>query len=174
MLFLVVFGGPLGNSELSSRPGVKVTQPIVEFIKLKEGYRSVAYQDAVGVWTIGYGHTGTAKSGMAITKQMGEKLLRNDLDRFERYVQKKAQRVLLWNEFGSLVSFCYNLGYRLKGDLLNGIRSGNSALVAYKINLYIYAGGRVLPGLVKRRNEEARIYTHGWDSILKRWHPCKN
>lgn len=148
-----------------------VQQPILDFIKSKEGYRSIAYKDAVGVWTIGYGHTGTARPGMRITKLEGESLLRKDARRFEIYVWKKANRPLKWHQFGALVSFTFNLGYVLKNDLLKGIQTGNDALVTYKMKLYIYAGGKVLRGLVTRRDEETQFY-NGLESIIKRYSVC--
>lgn len=162
-----------GRSFESAPIGIapQIEQPIVNFLKSKEGYRSLAYKDVVGVWTIGYGHTGTARAGMRITKAEGEALLRKDARRFEEYVWKKANRPLEWNKFGALVSFCYNLGYRLKGDLLLGIQTGNDALVTYKMNLYVYAGGRVYRGLVIRRKEETEFYNAS-ESIIKRYSVC--
>jgi len=180
--FILIFGFiilMLCSSDLKGRsnenvPTVlvpQVAQPILNFIKSKEGFRYNAYRDAVGVWTIGYGHTGTARIGMRITKDEGETLLRKDAKRFEEYVWKKATRVLEWYQYGALVSFTFNLGYRLQGDLLRGIRTGNDALVTYKMKLYIYAGGRVLRGLVIRRDEETQFY-NGSESIIKRFSGC--
>lgn len=144
---------------------------MVEFLKEKEGYRSLAYRDAVGVWTIGFGHTATARPGMKITPEQGEDLLRKDARRFEKYVFKTANRILKEHQFAALVSFTFNLGYRLKGDLLKGIRNGNDALVTYKMKLYKYAGGRVLRGLVIRREQETQFY-NGLESIIKRYSRC--
>lgn len=148
-----------------------IAQPIVNFIKSKEGYRPMAYKDAVGVWTIGYGHTGAVSPGMRITLDQGEEYLKKDARKFENYVFSKAQRPLEWFKFGALVSFTFNLGFRLKGDLLRGIQIGNDALVIYKMNLYIYAGGRVLKGLVTRRKEETEFYK-GSKIIIKRYSGC--
>jgi len=144
----------------------------LEFIKAKEGYRGVAYRDPVGIWTIGYGHIATAKAGMRITKIQGEQLLRKDVRRFEKYVWRKSNRILEKHQFAALVSFTYNLGYVLKNGLLRGIQTNNNALVTYKMNLYIYAGGRVLRGLVIRRKEESEIYI-GSKEIIRRYSKCK-
>lgn len=165
-------GYSYGNTQNGYAP--RVAQYGLNFIKEKEGYRSVAYQDAVNKWTIGYGHTATAKRGMKITPLEGEKLLRKDVRRFEVCVWKKANRILEEHQFAALVSFTYNLGCGvLKRGILKGIRNGNDALVAHKIKLYIYAGGRVLRGLVIRRKEEARFYM-GDAEIIKRYSKCKN
>lgn len=173
-LLYVVIGLTLFVQLSSAQSGLvqRIEQPIVNFIKAKEGFRSVAYKDPVGVMTIGYGHIKTAKPGMRITKSEAEKLLRKDAERFEKYVSRKAGRILPWYQFGALVSFSYNLGYRFKGEFLRGIQTGNHDLVTHKMSLYIYAGGRVLRGLVIRRKEEISIYKND-KTILKRYSGCK-
>lgn len=171
-LILVLFSFTSGRSLQDVRnEAPNIPQYMIEFLKEKEGYRSLAYRDAVGVWTIGYGHTATARPGMKITSQEGEDLLRKDARRFEKYVFKTAKRRLEEHQFAALVSFTFNLGFRLKGDLLKGIRTGNDALVTYKMKLYKYAGGRVLRGLVIRRREETEFY-NGSKSIIKRYSRC--
>lgn len=173
-LLLVMTGLALFVQHVPAQSGLvqRIEQPIVNFIKAKEGFRSLAYKDPVGIWTIGYGNIKDAKPGMRITKQEAEVLLRKDADRFERYVSRKAGRILPWYQFGALVSFSYNLGYRFTGAFLKGIQTGNHDLVTYKMGLYVYAGGRILKGLVIRRKEEISIYL-GQETILKRYSRCK-
>lgn len=165
ILFLIPFF-------LSAQIAPQIKDPIVEFIKEKEGLETKSYEDAVGVWTIGYGHTSNVNPNMVISEDRAEQLLRQDARRFEKYVYRKAERPLKWYQFGALVSFTFNLGYRLRGDLLRGIRTGDDALVTYKMKLYKYAGGRILRGLVIRRREEALFYV-GDKAIIRRFSRCK-
>ena len=130
---------------------------LVDFVKEKEGYRSKAYQDAVGVWTIGYGTTKGVKKGDEITMEMAEERLREELQDFLSHVKYFAnQNNYEWNknQVGALTSFCYNLG---KGALTQVTKGGTRSddEIAKKMRLYYNAGGRKLRGLEIRRNEEA-------------------
>ena len=87
----------------------------LDLIKSFEGWRAEAYRDAVGVWTIGYGHTAMAGAprpvaGMVITRAQGEQLLRTDLLVYEAAVNQALTVVVSQNQFDALVSFCYNVG----------------------------------------------------------------
>jgi lysozyme len=140
-----------------------VTSPVgIALIKHYEGLRLSAYRCPADAWTIGYGHTGGVRPGMRITERQATSFLRLDIRKFERYILRVIPRLLNWYEFDALVSFTYNLGYRLKGGLRDGIVSGDTDLVSKKIKLYNKARvkGRltVLRGLVRRRNDEANLY----------------
>src|SRR5690348_16684215 len=96
-----------------------LNQKSIDLIKGFEGLVLTAYKDAVGVLTIGYGHTSMAGApkvtpGMKITKQEAEDILRNDLKKYEGYVQELVKVNLSENQYGALVSFVYNVG---KGNL---------------------------------------------------------
>lgn len=144
---------------------VKTTAVGVGFIKYFEGLRTKAYLDAASVWTVGYGSTGmNVTSGMIITKYEAERLLIQDLVRFEKYIDRTIERFLKWHEFDALVSFTFNVGYRLKNELKFAVNTGNTAVATMKLKQYnkakvngIYV---VLPGLVKRRNAEAQLYSN--------------
>lgn len=89
----------------------RITDDVVDRIKQWEGLRLRAYRDAADVWTIGYGHTGSAASaGRVITQAQAESLLRQDLDQFERAVERIITVPLTDNQFGALVSFAFNVG----------------------------------------------------------------
>ena len=76
-----------------------------------EGLRLTAYQDSVGVWTIGYGHTGPeVHHGQCISKIEAEALLRSDLASAVRAVRKAVQVDLAQHQFDALVDFCFNTG----------------------------------------------------------------
>ena len=147
------------------------TQVGVDLIKNFEGFRSKAYLCPAQVWTIGYGSTRGVNEGMVITKYEAELLLIEDMRRFERHVNDRVYRLISWYEFDALVSFSFNLGYRIKGRLQRFINEGNTQSAMYVLKLYNKAriGGvlTVLPGLVKRRNAEAFLYTTGCESQLR-------
>lgn len=126
----------------------------ISLIKKYEGCRLVAYKDAVGVWTIGYGHTGGVTSSMKITQAEAETFLRKDLVRFEGYVNS-LNISLTQNEFDALVSFTYNCGF---GNLKKLVNGRNKTEIANAILKYNKAGGKVLAGLTKRRKEEQQLF----------------
>ena len=133
------------------------------FGKLKEfeGLRTEAYYDAAGVLTIGYGHTGhDVRPGDVISKYWAEHLLKADLYDTEKAVESlgvaKTQP-----QFDALVSFAFNLGfYKLKtSSLMKVIRNGGSMhAIRKEFKRWVYAGGKVQPGLVKRREWEAKRF----------------
>ena len=142
---------------------MKTSQKGIDFIKRHEALRLNAYLDAVGVWTIGYGHTKTAKKGMTITEAEAEKLLVDDLKYAENEINSH-NLPLKQHQFDALASFVFNVGVgafrtstllkRLKADV-------NHPDIINQLNRWIYGGGKVLSGLVKRRRQEADIYTKG-------------
>ena len=130
---------------------------LVDFVKEKEGFRNHAYQDSVGVWTIGYGSTKGIKKGDEITLEDAEVLLRKELQDFLDYViAYRDNSKYTWNsnQVAALTSFIFNLGKgRLKQVTQNGTRT--NGIISKKMRLYNKAGGQVLAGLVRRRNEES-------------------
>lgn len=125
-----------------------------------EGLRLEAYLCPAGVWTIGYGHTKGAKPGMTITRQRAEALLKEDLLTAENTVNRLYLK-LNQNQFDALVSFVFNVGSGnfLRSTLLKKIQANaNDPAIAAEFNKWNRGGGRVLPGLVKRRQQEAELY----------------
>jgi lysozyme len=139
------------------------TSPVgIALIQKFEGLRLKAYRCPANVWTIGYGNTKFAKPGKRITRDQARAYLKYDINRFEKYITRTIPRKLRWYENDALVSFCFNLGYRLKGRLKTAIITRNTALAVYKLRLYVKARVRgvlkELRGLVRRRNDEANLY----------------
>lgn len=137
----------------------------LELIKKYEGFRSNAYRDPVGIWTIGYGHTSAAgapvvTANMNISKEEGEKILRRDLAKFEDAVQRAVKVPLNSNQFSALVSFCYNVGEGAfkSSSVLKAVNARNFSEVPRRLSLWNKAGGKVLPGLVKRRAAEGALF----------------
>lgn len=139
----------------------------LEIIKAFEGLRQTAYRDAVGVWTIGWGHTGPdVRPGMAITRSKADKLLRQDLRRFEVGVQRLVRVPLTSNQFSALVSFSFNVGLGAfgKSTMLRLLNQRNYNGAAAQFDRWVKAGGRVLRGLVRRRRAERALFLAG-DSL---------
>lgn len=132
-------------------------------IRKYEGCRLEAYRCPAGVPTIGYGHTKGVKMGQKITMAQAEALLKGDLLPIEKWLE--AQNLgLRQNEFDALCSFAFNLGVNaLAGStLMKLIRQKASAEeIRPQFGRWVMAGGRKLSGLVKRREEEARMYVGG-------------
>lgn len=135
---------------------------LVAATKLFEGLRLRAYRDVAGVLTIGYGHTGKdVREGMAISEARAEELLKEDLAAAGKYVNRlyvcKTQ-----GQYDALTDFVYNLGSHslAKSTLLKRIRMGRPVEEIQKeFRRWVYAGGKVQRGLVRRRNWEALRYS---------------
>lgn len=139
------------------------------FLMLHEGVRLTAYRDAVGVLTIGAGHTSAAGPpfvfpGMTITSQEASEILAQDLRRFEREVLAATVGISLHqHEFDALVSLCYNIGPTKfqKSSVLRYLLARKKRDAAGAFSLWNKAKGRVLAGLTRRRREEARLFLTG-------------
>ncbi|MCC2110947.1 MAG: lysozyme [Hyphomicrobiales bacterium] len=137
----------------------------IDLIKRFEGLRLTAYLDAVGIRTIGYGHTSMAGSprvtaGMTITEPQAEAILLNDLKKYEKAVRHAVEVPLNDNQYAALVSFCYNVGpgnFR-KSSALRYLNQGHYDQVPRRLALWNKAGGRVLRGLVRRRKAEGELF----------------
>lgn len=136
---------------------MEISQKGIQLIEEFEGCELTAYYDSVGVLTIGYGHTNNTASareypvypGEHITYAQAQTILKADLTTYENAVKVK----LTQGEFDALVSFTYNLGIGtlMRSDLLSYLNQGNYQAAANCFTEYVYTGGRVLPGLVRRR-----------------------
>ena len=125
----------------------------LQLIESFEGLRLNSYQDSVGVWTIGYGHTMGVKPGQVITQAQAQAFLQQDLGVAEAAVNKLGL-TLTDNQFAALVSFTFNLG----AGNLNKLMSQGLAAAPDRILLFDHAGGKVLPGLTRRRQAERALY----------------
>jgi lysozyme len=134
-------------------------------IKEFEGLRTKAYRCPAGVWTIGYGHTSQAgppavKSGMTVTAKEAAAILAADAEKFAKSVSDVVKVALSDDQFSALVSFAYNVGignFR-SSSVLKAVKARDFDAVPRRLALWIKAGGRVLPGLIKRRAAEAALF----------------
>ena len=137
-------------------------------VKEFEGCYLEAYQDEVGVWTIGFGITSsdkaitgkTIKKGMKISKATAEKWLVESLNRIYLPKVMKYQDRYHFNssQIDALVSFAYNIG---SIDQLTGYGTRSIALIESRILLYNKAGGKTLNGLSRRRQAELKMFQGG-------------
>ena len=139
---------------------MKISAEGLALIKKFEGCELEAYQDAVGVWTIGYGHIKGVKEGMTITKQQAEEMLLEELVEYENYVLEAVNHQLDQCMLDALVSWTYNLGpSNLNAStMLKVLNAGDYDGVPEQIKRWNKAGGKVLTGLVRRREAEALLF----------------
>ena len=118
----------------------------------------------MGVLTIGYGHTGPdVKPGMTITQKQAEDLLAKDLAKFASTVTTSVKVPLNANQNGALISFTFNVGSGAfqTSTLLRRLNAGENPNTVAKEELprWNKGGGKVLPGLVRRREAEVKFFT---------------
>jgi lysozyme len=135
----------------------------LELIKKHEGLKLTAYKCPAGVWTIGYGHTRTAKSGLTIEQRTADELLKQDV-RFAEIAVTKELPSITQSKFDALVSFVFNVGAGAfhRSTLLKRIKANQEEhLIRHEFSRWDKAGGKVLAGLVRRRQDEANMYFGG-------------
>lgn len=145
---------------------MNIEETTIKLIQNFEGCRLQAYQDVVGVWTIGYGCTyyedgAPIKQGDIITQQRADELLINTLKPFADGINKLVTAKLTQNQFDSLVSLSYNIGRGnfAASTLLHLVnKNPNDSAITLQFQAWCHAGGKVIPGLLKRRTAEANNY----------------
>lgn len=140
---------------------VKTSALGVALIKQFEGLRTCAYLDAAGIWTIGYGHTGEeVRSGVRIDAAQADGLLHQDLRAAEEAVRALVTTPLAQASFDALVSFVFNVGANAfaGSTLLRKLNAGDAEGAAAEFERWRYAGGRILPGLLRRRIAERTLF----------------
>jgi lysozyme len=128
-----------------------------------EGLRLEAYQDCGGVWTIGYGHTGsTVVEGMKISEPNAVILLLADLVDAVTCVNRGVTASISQSQFDALVDFCFNAGRGsfLQSTLLRRVNLDDCAGAVAQFGLWVHAVGEVVAGLVRRRKAEAELYAN--------------
>jgi GH24 family phage-related lysozyme (muramidase) len=156
---------PMPAKPPPSQSSGKINASGLEIVKHFEGLRTTSYQDSVGVWTIGYGHTSmagppTVGPGMTITSAQAENILKQDLGVFEKAVSDAVTRTPTDDQFSAMVSFTFNVGSGAFRDstLLKKHNGGDFAGAANEFLRWVYAGGQKLPGLERRRKAERALY----------------
>jgi lysozyme len=137
-------------------------------LKPFEGCKLKAYRCPAGICTIGYGHTSAAGApavtdGMTITQKQAEDILRRDLVKYETAVHGMMHQPLNQHQFDVLVDFAYNAGEgNLRSStLLKKVNSASFNSVPAELMKWTKGGGKILPGLVRRRHAEANWWVNG-------------
>jgi lysozyme len=139
----------------------KINQHGLDILEKCEGLRLKAYRDVVGVWTIGFGHTGPdVKAGQFITQEGAEDLLVQDLEIAAETVEKLTLVPLTDNQFSALVCLVFNIGQTAfaGSTLLRKLNQGKRADAAEEFLKWDHAGGKTIPGLTARRAAERALF----------------
>ncbi len=131
-----------------------------DLIKRFEGLRLEAYRCPAGVLTIGYGHTKDVRAGLRINAEKANSLLKTDIELIESQLNALDLK-LTQNQYDALVSFIFNAGFNnfRQSTLLTKIRiNPNDNSIMDEFMRWVYAGGKVLIGLQRRRLAEMKLY----------------
>ena len=139
---------------------MKASQTLIDAIKRFEACSLTAYQDSVGVWTIGYGHTAGVKRGDKIGMYQAEQFLREDMAKFEA-VADKCKRLSTQGKYDAVLDFIYNCGpANFENSTLKKYIEGGKKTweIQEQFLRWVNAGGQKLGGLVSRRIWEANRF----------------
>lgn len=170
----VIAGGKLTQAQVDDlnkvveklAPGGKTTSDDgIDLITSFEGTRFNAYDDGVGVWTIGTGTTVypngvKVKQGDTCTPEQAKAYFKHDLAKFEKTVNNSVTVPLTQNQFDALVSLTYNIGSGAfnNSTLLKKLNKGDYQGAADQFLAWNKAGGKVMKGLVRRREAERALF----------------
>lgn len=152
---------------------LRLSRKGAKFIGAHEGFSPIAYNDPAGHATIGFGHllhygpVTQADKRKRWSRRKGLRKLRQDARPVVDAILRAKPRgmVLAQHELDALTSAGYNLGsgvFDRGRSLGDALRAGNRKAIASAFSLYVYAGGRKLPGLVRRRSAERRVFVNGY------------
>lgn len=141
----------------------------LDLIKSYESCELTAYQDQVGVWTIGYGHTRDVQPNLTITEAQAEQWLQEDVEEYEAAVAEAVRIAINENQFSALVSFSFNLGASalFNSTLLKLLNQGKLQEAANEFPRWNKAGGAPALGLTRRRLSERALF------LGKSWQPYR-
>lgn len=142
---------------------MKTSENGLNIIKTYEGFSAKAYFCPAGKLTIGYGHVIIADEKFppaGITEKAAENILKQDVMLAEKVINDLVVIELLQNQFDAVVSFVYNIGRKAfeKSKLLRFLNENKPELAAGEFSKWIFAGGTVQNGLVKRRKAEKCLF----------------
>ncbi len=143
-----------------------INQQGIELIKSLEGFRSEPYVCAGGYLTIGYGHKLLpSDSYKIVSPEKAQQILENDLRRIERLVLKYINVGINDDQFAALVSFTFNVGAAAlqRSTLRQKINYGYYEDGAKEFLKWVYAGGKKIMGLVRRRRLESELFSGSVD-----------
>lgn len=137
----------------------------IPFVKKHEGCELTSYRCPAGVWTIGYGSTRLASGNpvirnITITQAEADALLRKELDRIQDEAACFVRVPVTHGQFVALMDFAYNCGVSAleRSTLIKQLNAGKPVNAAYEFKRWTRAGGKELPGLVRRREDEKSMF----------------
>jgi lysozyme len=128
-----------------------------------EGLRRVAYPDPVGIPTICYGHTAGVRLGDTATLQECDGMADADLAAVFAAINTEIKQELPPEVLGATASFCYNVGMTAcaRSTMFRHLKAGNFRAACNELPRWVYAKGRKLNGLVRRREAERQLCLRG-------------
>lgn len=141
---------------------MKTSDAGLALIKRYEGCRLTAYRCPAGIWTIGVGHTGKEVwANLVITEKVAMNFLKKDIESSENCINNLVTVPLLQNRFDSLVSLVFNIGCTAfsSSSLYKKLNAGNYSGAGKEFKKWNKAEGKILPGLISRRAEEAEAFS---------------
>ena len=150
--------------------GIAIDQMVVSLFGVDlicgfEGLRLKAYDDGVGVWTIGFGTTIypngiRVKKGDTCTEAQAKAYMAHDLKKFESAVNNAVTVPINQNQFDALVSLAYNIGTGAfsKSTLVKKLNAGDIRGAADQFDVWVNAGGKRMQGLANRRAKEKEVF----------------
>ena len=152
----------------------KASESLIYFIKQMEGFAPSIYKDVVGIRTIGYGLTGKEIEGLNdISEEKATQLLtshinNNYFSKVLSIIKSKGVNNYLQREVDAFACFAYNLGigaFQSSTLLKKYVKGERGEAIHNEFMRWIYAGGKVYQGLIKRRNYEWKIFSGSNDNI---------
>jgi lysozyme len=142
---------------------MNISENGINLIKKWEGFKSKAYQDSVGIWTVGYGSTGAnIGPNSKITESEAIDMLKIHIQGVETAIRSRVKVTITQNQFDALCSFLYNIGTGKFNEnsctLLRLLNQGNYRGAAEEFPKWNRAGGKILQGLTNRRLDERELF----------------
>ena len=147
---------------------MKCSQEGLALIKKFEGCRLKAYRCSANVLTIGYGHTGGVQENDVISQPEADKLLEEDIAKFEDYVSDNVIVELNQGQFDALVAWTFNLGpgNLRESTMLKKLNNQEYESVPFEMRRWNKAGGKTLDGLIRRREAESLLFeSKEWEHV---------
>lgn len=132
-----------------------------EFVASWEGCKLTAYEDVAGVWTIGYGHTGRdVFPGLVIAQEQADDWLISDLGKHADGIAGAIKVPITRGQYIAILSFTFNCGVAAfkRSSILRNLNRGAIQASADAFRLWVKAGGKTIPGLVRRRAAERKCF----------------
>lgn len=136
-----------------------IAHSTIAFVEHWEGFRSRPYRDGAG-WSIGFGFWTRRMPRHAMTRAEAEDIMARRLNAIQRAITTRSGRSLTQGQLTALDDFAYNLGLNalFGSKLWKYVRQGALVQADGQFGRWVYCRGKPLPGLIKRRQAEARKF----------------